>query len=385
MPTVRSSSPVPVVLARCLAAATLSASLAFAQSTYNGPYDAGSFESHRYQVGQLGGLDYLSSVNGQDGWMLFDSIALTPNWNASTIQTAVVASGAQAAKFDAALMTPGCYGELRRNAFFSLTTGVIEIEADFRIASSSNPSAFWGWYTQPAPNPQSCQMRWFIGADGHVEFLTGANRQLVVTSYIVTKDVWHHARSVVDIFGLTTAIYIDGDLVGTGQPIGVFYNAPDHGFTQIECEGAGNDAFYLDNLTIRERTAAHGLWLDRPRLPINQRTQVHLHLNGGAAVANRPYALFASLSGTSPGIQLGTAHLPLNPDGFTGIVITGFGTAAFPGFVGTLDANGHATAMFDTAIPVPAGLLGLNLDFAWATYNPFDAASEPRRTTVTVN
>lgn len=356
-----------------------------AQSTYNGPYDAESFEAHRYQLGQLGGLDYLSSVNGQDGWILFDSLALTPNWNASSIQTAVVGSGAQAAKFDAALMTPGCFGELRRNAFFNLSNGVIEIEMDFLITSSSNPSAFWEVYTQPAPIPQSCQMRWFIGADGHIEYFTGPSHVLIVTNHYVTKDVWHHARTVVDDLGNHTAIYLDGVLVGSGTPIGAFSGSGVHGFTQIDVDGAGNDAFYFDNLTIRERTAPNGLWLDRPRLPINQRTQVHLHLNGGAALANRPYALLASLSGTSPGVAIGTTHLPLNPDGFMGIIATDLGSPNLPGFLGVLDQDGHGTAVFDTFIQVPAGLLGLNLDFAYLTYNPFDAASEPARTRVTLN
>jgi len=37
-------------------------------------------------------------------------------------------------------------------------------------------------------------------------------------------------------------------------------------------------------------------------------------LNAGAAQASRPYWVFGSLSGISPGIPIGTVVLPLNPD-----------------------------------------------------------------------
>lgn len=384
-----SSLPHPFHIAgaplRWLAVVSLCWAAAPAQSTFAGPYFSESFEAHRYQLGVLGGMDYLSSVNGQDGWLLFDSIALTPNWNASTIQDTVVHTGAQAAKFDAALMTPGCFGELRRNALFSLTTGVIESEMDFLLTSSSNPSAFWEFYTQPAPNPGSCQLRWFIAADGHVEFLSTVNHTLIVTSHYVSRNVWHHARTVVDVFGNHTEIHIDGTLVGAGQPMAAFPGFGEHGFSQIDCESAGNDAFYFDNFTVRERTAAHGLSLDLPRLPQNQRSVVGFNLFAGPSLAGRYYALLATLSGTSPGTPLGSVVLPLNADGFTGIIATNLGTAALPGFYGQFNADGDASATFDTMIPVPAGLLGLHVDFAYVTLYPFDAVSEAVRTTVTVN
>jgi hypothetical protein len=252
---------------------------------------------------------------------------------------------------------------------------------DFLITSSSNPSDWWEFYTQPVPHPASCQMRWFIGADGHVEYFSTPSHNLIVTSFVVTKDVWHHARTVVDIFGDTTEIHIDGQLVGTGQPIGVLVNLPAHGFTQVNVDGAGNDAFYLDDFTMRERVAPHGLSVDLPRLPINVRSVMSFHLAGGPQLANRPYALLGSISGTTPGTPIGTTVLPLVIDGFTGSILSSFAT--LPGFLGTFNASGASTAQFDTQIPVPPFLLGLDLHFAYLTVDTFDAASEPVRVHVT--
>lgn len=354
------------------------AAAAAAQSNYAGPYHSESFEAHRYTVGPLAGVTYWT---GQDGWMLFDNVLPNPNLAAATVQTAVVRSGHQAVKWDAALMGQGCFGELRRNAMFNLTTGVIECEMDFLLQSSTTPSAWWEFYTQPFPNNASCQMRWFIGADGHVEYFSTPSHNLIVTSFLVTRDVWHHARTVVDIFGNTTEIHIDGVLVGIGQPIGVNFNAPAHGFTQINVDGAGNDAIYLDNFIMRERVAPHGLTVDLPRLPINVRSVIDFRLAGGVLLANRPYALLGSISGTTPGTPIGTTVVPLVVDGFTGSILSSFAT--LPGFLSAFNGSGNATAQFDTQIPVPPFLLGLALDFAYLTVDTFDAASEPVHVQVT--
>ena len=344
----------------------------------NGPYDSESFEVHRYALGNLAGTDLW---NGQDGWILFDSLAYPGNLAAARVQDQVVRHGQQAVVFDAAAMSPGCFGELRRNAMFNLGTGVIEAEWNFLITSGTNPTARWEFYTQPAPMPQSCQQRWGITGNGQVEFYDTPNRVLVSTSHFVSKDVWHHARSVVDITGNRTEVHIDGVLVAAGTPIAVFGALPAHGFSQFDCVGAGNDALYLDDFRVRERTAAHGLRADPPRLPIGRRTVVDLHLAGGAALANRSYAVFASLSGTNPGTPIGSVTMPLVADGFMGIVISNL--AVLPGFLGTFNPDGNAEAVFDTQIPVPAGLLGLQLHFAYVTLAPIDRVSEPVRLVVT--
>lgn len=367
----RSLAVTAASLALCLATAS-------AQGSVSGPYTANSFETHT--LGTLPGYGY---ADGQDGWLLLDDRAPQANLGAVKVQTAQVRSGKQAVKWDAAAMTPHCFGELRRNAMFNLTNGVIECEMDFFITSSANPSGMWEYYTQPAPIPTTCQMRWGVARDGRVSFYSTSSRVVVQTGYVVTRDAWHHARTVVDIAGDRTEIHIDGTLVGTGQPIGTLANLPTHGFSQLNVVDAGDDAFCLDNFTVRERIAPHSLSLDLARLPIGTRSLVEVRLTGGAALANRAYVLAASLSGTSPGIPLGTVVLPLVPDAFLVTLVGSLGGTAYPGFLGTFNASGNATARFDTYVPVPPALLGANLDFAYVTLSPFDAVSEPVRARIT--
>jgi len=386
------SSPHPVPRSspfRRLAAAFVPGAIALATGfapvvaqSQTGPYDCESFEAHRFAAGALPGNDMWS---GQDAWMLLDSLTYPANLAAASVQTAVVKSGAQAIRFDAAMLSPGCFGELRRNALFSLTSGVIEIEFDFLLTTGSNPSDAWECYTQPAPHPQSCQLRWWITDTDRIEFLDTPSRVLVQTNHYVTRGVWHHARSVVDVTGNHTEVHIDDVRVISGTPIATFGALPDHGFTQIDCVNAGNDAMYLDNFRVRERVAAHGLRLDPKRLPINQQRAIDLQLAGGSLVGNRQYVVLASVSGTSPGAPLGSVVVPLNVDGFMGLMIEALGSPALAGFLGTFSPDGDASARFDLGIAMPPALLGLAIDFAYVTVAPFDRVSEPARAVVTLN
>jgi hypothetical protein len=293
-----------------------------------------------------------------------------------------VRSGTQAVTFDASLLTPGCFGELRRNAIFAQVTGVVEHEMDFFIESSSIPTE-WEFYTQPAPHPGFLQLRWWMAGDGRVLLISGPSHTLITTNYFVTKDTWHHARTVVDNIGDTTAIYIDGVLVATGQPM--FTGLAAHGFSQINAYNAGNDKIHIDNWRVRERVAEHGLNVDPKRLPINQRTALTFRLAGGPVLANRFYALVGSASGTTPGTPIGAITLPLVADGFFWFVVGQLGSPGLPGFLGNLNADGNAEAVLDTVIPVPAAFLGLRFDFAYLTMSPIDAVSEPMGATVTLN
>jgi len=364
-------SPTHPLIATTLATGLLLCSPLTAQ------FSAESFEPHRYQLGALPGPDLWS---GQDGWLLLES-SYPPNLSAAMVQTSVVRSGQQAICYDASQFTNGTFGELRRNELFTFASGVLEIELDFMITSSNNPSE-WEIYSQPYPHPASCYLRWWIAADGRIEYFDTPQRNHVQTNTFVTKDVWHHARTIVDVFNDRTEIHLDGVLVATGTPIGVMFSPNDHGFTQINAYDSGDDQFYFDNFTVRERVAEHGLTVDLPKLPINQRSVVDLRLAGGPNLANRNYAILGSITGTAPGVQIGSVVLPLNVDGFFSTVVSQLGSAGLPGFLGTLNADGNAYAQFDTQIPVPSFLLGLEIDFAYITLSPYDAVSEPVRTVV---
>lgn len=355
----------------------LLAAAAAAQSNVVGPYDSGSFESPRYAAGALPGPDYSS---GQDGWLLLDDLAYPAHYSGVQVQSQIVRSGQQAIRWDAATMTPGSNCELRRNAMFSLTTGVLEMEFDFLLTSGSQPSGAWGFYTQPYPHPQSALMWWEIRASGEVWYCSTANRVWNGTGTFVARNQWHHARTVVDVFGNQTRLYLDGVRIAQGQPTGVNYNGPDHGFSQFWCNAAGNDSFCFDNLTIRERTAPLGTSSDLPQLRVGQRGQLRLHLLGSAAVGGHAYALLGSLAGTSPGVPLVPGvTLPLQPDWLFGVLAGGLGSPSLPGFLGTMPTDGDVEVGFDTLVPVPPALVGQTLSFAWFTYFPAVAASEPVR------
>ena len=55
--------------------------------------------------------------------------------------------------------------------------------------------------------------------------------------------------------------------------------------------------------------------------------------------------------------------MPVNYDNFTLATIVLAGSSIFPGFAGTLDANGAASAQLVSG-PLPPSLVGVQMDFA---------------------
>jgi len=106
--------------------------------------------------------------------------------------------------------------------------------------------------------------------------------------------------------------------------------------------------------------------------------QVNLSLNAGLANAGRFFLILGTVSGTAPGTPLpgGMATLPINWDIFTGVLVDWLNSPIFQNFLGALDANGQATAVFDTNGPIP-GSLGLTFNFAYACNKPWDFVSNP--------
>jgi hypothetical protein len=76
--------------------------------------------------------------------------------------------------------------------------------------------------------------------------------------------------------------------------------------------------------------------------------------------ASKRYLLLGTFSGTSPGTPLppnpGGVVLPINWDAFTDLILVNLGPPYFSDFLGTLDGNGEATAVFwAPALPHAAG------------------------------
>lgn len=106
-----------------------------------------------------------------------------------------------------------------------------------------------------------------------------------------------------------------------------------------------------------------------------------LTLDAGPAQAGDAYFLVGSMSGVTPGVDLGGSVLPLVVDAYSVLSLESSGSAPFLGFAGTLDVNGGAGATFSLGAGGSAALVGKVLYHAYACLDPvtftFDFASNP--------
>jgi hypothetical protein len=93
---------------------------------------------------------------------------------------------------------------------------------------------------------------------------------------------------------------------------------------------------------------------------------VNFTLNSGPIFQFAEYHVLGSLSGTTPGTDFYFENVPVNYDLFTLATIYEANGPIFPGFTGTLDATGAATAQLVSG-PLPPALIGVQMDFAALT------------------
>jgi hypothetical protein len=105
-------------------------------------------------------------------------------------------------------------------------------------------------------------------------------------------------------------------------------------------------------------------------------------INRGPAESGRPFLLLGSLSGTVPGLNLPSVHLPLNRDRFFQLTWTAAGGPRLPGSVGVLDADGRATPWLMLPPGSWAVLLGRQFDFCTLLGTPFQEVTTGVRFTV---
>lgn len=104
--------------------------------------------------------------------------------------------------------------------------------------------------------------------------------------------------------------------------------------------------------------------------------QVTFHLDAGAAHAGKLHLLAGSLSGTVPGLRLGSVTLPLNPDPYFDFTVTEPGLL-IRGALGRLDAAGRARAVYRLPPGLDPGLVGRVAHHAFVVIGTasFDAVS----------
>lgn len=99
--------------------------------------------------------------------------------------------------------------------------------------------------------------------------------------------------------------------------------------------------------------------------------------------ANRNYIIFGSITGSTPGTPLPGGHVtaPFNWDIFTNVLLQLSGSSIFPGFMGTLDINGEASASIN--LPNVSGNSGLAMTFCFCCDDMvWDVASNPVTITI---
>lgn len=90
-----------------------------------------------------------------------------------------------------------------------------------------------------------------------------------------------------------------------------------------------------------------------------------LCVNAGPAYAGKLYWILGSLTGSVPGVPVGSVHVPLNPDAYFQYTILNPNLPPLTGSFGTLDANGQASAAFTLAPGSNPVLIGGDVDHAY--------------------
>jgi len=128
----------------------------------------------------------------------------------------------------------------------------------------------------------------------------------------------------------------------------------------------------VDGVDVTRILSDPSLWADYYSLLVTEKSEVTFNLDAGSGNGNRKFLLLGSFSGTSPGFPLpgGSVTVPLNWDAFTNVILMGLGGPVVQNFLGALDGQGAATAMFDSITPVGASFAGLTMNFAFVLKSP---------------
>jgi len=175
--------------------------------------------------------------------------------------------------------------------------------------------------------------------------------------------------------GGTTTVNTFAHLVGDDSATG-----DGAGFVTFDNGGANNrNARLLNTATEYAATITSGsAVLDNVRLTAQsysfetETREINTYVGGtaqfklspGPAYAGKWYIILQGFSGFHPGFDMngGTVHVPLNPDAWTFVALDL--NPLWPGFFSQLDANGEATATFDSFGDQPKAF-SLAIDFVF--------------------
>jgi len=131
----------------------------------------------------------------------------------------------------------------------------------------------------------------------------------------------------------------------------------------------------IDDIMVTSKNLDPTLWAEQYELSVATQSTSTLRLDAGIANAGKTYFIGASLSGTSPGVNIAGLNIPLNWADFTLLSLTG--ASHFVSFFGTLAGLGMASATFDPLAPLPPAYVGQEISFAYVTIPLASFASNP--------
>ena len=109
------------------------------------------------------------------------------------------------------------------------------------------------------------------------------------------------------------------------------------------------------------------LFGDVPQISITTGGTQNLFLDAGAGLAGQFYLILGSTSGTDPGLTVGQAELPLNPDPYFFLLLNNPGQPPLLGSLGFLDPLGQGGAQLVLPPGLNPTLAGLELQHAALT------------------
>jgi len=125
----------------------------------------------------------------------------------------------------------------------------------------------------------------------------------------------------------------------------------------------------IQDLTVEVRAIAPST----PTVDVSLGQKQVLRLNAGPNNAGRQYLVLGSLSGTTPGTNIGSINVPLNNDAYYQFTLNNPNSAILQNSSGVLDATGRAACVFK-----PDGtFVNMTANHAFILLSPVSFVSEP--------
>lgn len=199
-----------------------------------------------------------------------------------------------------------------------------------------------------------------IDGDGVEDILVGAPNQKKTGTKYFGLAVLYSGKTRKPLFALEAA----ADLLSVGYAVGGNWDLDQDGKPEFwigalsaGLKGEGSLRFF----TAQQRS----LQADRNLLSISAGGSQTLSIDAGVANARRLYVVLGSITGTKPGIKIGSLLLPLNQDPYLTFTMTAPNNVPLLSGVSFLDAQGRGKATFHIPPGTPAKFNGLGFDHAF--------------------